>query len=86
MRYRSSSHSRTTLQLCVPGRFRTKRDAKGRIVSVRDSRGNGVETDYDDASAPAAGSAKRLQAYPFAVLRLLWAETTPAGGKPAPEL
>ena len=99
VRYVSSSYSRTTLQLCVPGRFIIKRDAQGRIVSVRDSLGSGVETDYAGPAATAAAGTKSARSYSFASIRLFradagrareyknvgWAFTgDPAGGDTSP--
>ncbi len=74
VRYRSSSYSRTTLQLCVPDRSRIVRDAKGRIASVMDARGNGVETDYTDTPVPPALGVRAIQSFPFASIRLIRAD------------
>lgn len=78
VRYISSSYSRTTLQLCVPGRFTTKRDAQGRIVSVMDSLGSGVETDYADTAVPTAATPKGARPHSFASVRFLRADASRA--------
>ncbi len=71
VRYLPTTYSRTTLQLYVPERFVIKRDLKGRVLSVLDPQGNGVETDYDDAMPPLTTTDRNLTGYAFAAIRLI---------------
>ena len=71
VRYLASSYSRTTLQVYVPEHLQIKRDSKGRIVSIVDAEGNGVETDYNNSAAPLPTSSSRWMGYTFSAIRLL---------------
>ncbi len=71
VRYLTASYSRTTLQVYVPEHLLIKRDAKGRILSVIDAEGNGVETEYNDNLAPLTTSDPHWMGCTFSVIRLL---------------
>lgn len=71
VRYLPMTYSRTTLQLYVPERFAIKRDLKGRILSVLDPQGSGVETDYNDNVPPLTTTDRNFIGYGFASIRLI---------------
>lgn len=80
VRYVPHSYSQTTLFVYVPERFTIKRDARGRIISVKNAHGFGVETDYDDTIPPLDTSTQEMRAYHFSSIRLIVPdEASPAG-------
>ena len=78
IRYASKGYPRTRVEIYVPEPYTYKRDALGRILSVKDRQGNGVETTYDDSIRPlTVPGDPRLVGYAFRSLRFV--RTTAAG-------
>ena len=81
VRYLPSTYSHTTLYVYVPERFILKRDARGRIISVKNAQGFGVETSYDDTIPSLDTSTQEMKAYHFSSIRLIVPDATTPSGK-----
>jgi hypothetical protein len=80
VRYCPRGYSRTLITIYVPERFRIERDAKGRIISLADSRGNVIVTEYDDTIEPATVPGEPgLGAYAFRSIRFVCLDASKAG-------
>lgn len=78
IRYLSRGYPSTRVEIAVPARYTTRRDPLGRILSIKDAAGNGIETEYDDTVKPLRTPGDpRLTGYAFKSIR--WIETTPSG-------
>ncbi len=81
VRYLPSTYSRTTLFVYVPERFTLKRDSLGRIISVKNAQGFGVETGYDDTIPRLGTSTQELKGYHFSSIRLIVPDAASPSGK-----
>lgn len=81
VRYVPSTYSRTTLFVYVPERFTLKRDSRGRIISVKNAQGFGVETEYDDTIPQLSTSTQQLTGYHFSSIRLIVPDASAPAGK-----
>ncbi len=81
VRYVPQTYSETRLFLYVPERFTLKRDSRGRIISVKNAQGFGVETDYDDTIPPLSTSSQEMKAYHFSSIRLIVPDSSAPTGK-----
>ena len=78
IRYVSKGYPSTRVEISVPDRYTYRRDALGRILSIKDAAGNGIETDYDDSVPPLRMPGEpRLAGYAFSSIR--WVVATPGG-------
>lgn len=78
IRYASAGYPQTRVEIYVPEPFTYQRDPLGRILSVKDRAGNGVESTYDDTVPPRSvpGDAG-LRAYAFRTVT--YVRNTPSG-------
>ena len=81
VRYLPSSYSQTRLFVYMPERFTLKRDSRGRIISVKNAQGFGVETDYDDTIPSLSTSAQELKGWRFSSIRLIVPDAAAPSGK-----
>ncbi len=79
IRYCPRGYSRTLITLYVPERFRIERDAKGRITSLADWRGNVIVTEYDDTIEPMSVPGEPgLRAYALRSIRFVCLDASKA--------
>ncbi|MEN6549767.1 MAG: hypothetical protein ABFE07_27305 [Armatimonadia bacterium] len=70
VRYFPEGYSKTRTQVFVPPDVQVVKDDRGRLVSLTDAAGNRVETEYDDAVAPATVPGDNgVSAYALAKIR-----------------
>lgn len=81
VRYIPHSYSETTLFVSMPERFTIKRDTRGRIISVKNADGSGVETEYDDTIPQLSTSTQEMTAYHFSSIRLIVPDASAPAGK-----
>jgi hypothetical protein len=78
IRFASRGYPSTRVEVYVPDTYTYRRDALGRILSIEDAAGNGIETDYVDSIEPLRTPADpRLVGYAFKSIR--WVRTTADG-------
>jgi hypothetical protein len=71
VRYFPRGYSRTTVQVFVPGDATVQQDDLGRITAIYDSRGNRIETAYDDAEPAAVPGDDAVKGYAFRSIRVV---------------
>jgi hypothetical protein len=72
IRYASKGYPSTRVEVYVPEPYTYQRDPMGRILSVKNRNGDGIETVYDDSITPRTTPGDpRLTAYAFRSIRFI---------------